>query len=293
MPGHLRQRPTQRSSATPICPPGGDGTRRFLCRSSSKIQSIEFGVASRTRPVALATNVAVFTFQCTKLRRSCRKSDLEEDTQGLARPRRKKPMDLRMRTILALLLTAVLLHSPPAALGAAADHPDFSGTWVLNEDESDAPPQFGGPGRGRGGGPGGPGGPPEGGRGPGGRGGRGGWGRPGGSLYSKMIIKQDGNSLELLPAGTSGEGQPELSLVIGTGPEEIETRRGLVTQEGRWEESELVIHQLQERETRRGTMTIEQQQRWTLSKDGKKLTQEIKTRTPMRDFELFRVFDKE
>ena len=64
--GHLRRRPTQRSSATPICPTGGDATRRFLCRSSSKIPSIEFVVASRTRPVALATNVAVFTFQCTK-----------------------------------------------------------------------------------------------------------------------------------------------------------------------------------------------------------------------------------
>ena len=52
-----------------------------------------------------------------------------------------------------------------------------------------------------------------------------------------MIIKQDGNSLNLLPAGESGEGQPELSLVIGTGPEDVETSRGLVTQEGRWEES--------------------------------------------------------
>ena len=68
--GHLRRRPTQRSSATPNCPPGDDatgrcgGTGRFLCRFSSKIPSIEFVVASRTRPVALATNVAVFTFQC-------------------------------------------------------------------------------------------------------------------------------------------------------------------------------------------------------------------------------------
>ena len=66
MPGHLRRRPTQRSSATPICPPGGDGTRRFLCRSSSKIQGIEFVVASRTHPVARATNVTVFMKRCTK-----------------------------------------------------------------------------------------------------------------------------------------------------------------------------------------------------------------------------------
>ena len=64
--GHLRRRPTQRSSATPICPTGGDGTGRFLCRSSSPIER-HGGGASRTRPVALATYVAVFTFQCLKL----------------------------------------------------------------------------------------------------------------------------------------------------------------------------------------------------------------------------------
>ncbi len=64
MPGHLRRRRTQRSSATPICLTGGAGTRRFLCRSSSKIQGIEFVVASRTRPVALATNVTVFMKRC-------------------------------------------------------------------------------------------------------------------------------------------------------------------------------------------------------------------------------------
>ncbi len=201
-------------------------------------------------------------------------------------------MDLRDKKILALMMMAALLHSPLFAPVAAADHSDFSGTWVLNEDESDAPPQFGGPGRGRGGGRGGPGGPP-GGPGPGGRDGPGGRRGPGGPLYSKMVIKQDGNSLDLLPAGESGDGQPELSFDIGTGPEETETPRGLVTREARWEESELVIHELRERETPRGPMTIEQQQRWTLSEDGKKLTQEIKTRTPMRDFELFRVFDKE
>lgn len=108
-----------------------------------------------------------------------------------------------------------------------------------------------------------------------------------------MTIKHDENNLELIPVRESGIGEPELSLVIGTGPEDVKTRRGLVTQEGRWEENELVIHQLRESAGRQGTMTIEQQQRWTLSKDGKKLTQEIKTRTPMRDFELYRVFDKE
>ena len=39
----------ERSSTTPLCPPGGDGTGRWLCRSSSMIQGIEFVVASRPR----------------------------------------------------------------------------------------------------------------------------------------------------------------------------------------------------------------------------------------------------
>ena len=57
--GHLRRRPTQRSSATPISPPGGDGTGRFLCRSSSSIERHGV-VAPRTRPVALATKIIGF-----------------------------------------------------------------------------------------------------------------------------------------------------------------------------------------------------------------------------------------
>ena len=66
MPSHLRRRPTQRSSATPVCPTGGDGTGRFLCRSSSTMA--RHGVRRRfaNLPVALATNGAVFMFQCTQ-----------------------------------------------------------------------------------------------------------------------------------------------------------------------------------------------------------------------------------
>ncbi len=47
--GHLPRRRMLRSSATPICPTGGDGTGRFLCRSFFMIRSIESVVASRTR----------------------------------------------------------------------------------------------------------------------------------------------------------------------------------------------------------------------------------------------------
>jgi hypothetical protein len=58
--GHLRRRPTQRSSTTPICPAGGDGTGRWLCRSSSTIPSIASSSLRALDAVALATNVTVF-----------------------------------------------------------------------------------------------------------------------------------------------------------------------------------------------------------------------------------------
>ena len=65
--GHLRRRPTQRSSTTPICPPGGDGTGRWLCRSSSTILSIASSSLRALDAVALATNVSVIMKWGTKV----------------------------------------------------------------------------------------------------------------------------------------------------------------------------------------------------------------------------------
>ena len=62
MPYHLRRRPTPRSSASPVCPTSGDGTGRWLCRSSSTIPSIASSSLRALDAVALATNVAVFAF---------------------------------------------------------------------------------------------------------------------------------------------------------------------------------------------------------------------------------------
>ena len=66
--GHLRRRPTQRSSTTPICPPGGDGTGRWLCRSSSTIPSIASSSLRALDAVALATYIIVFMEGSTKMR---------------------------------------------------------------------------------------------------------------------------------------------------------------------------------------------------------------------------------
>ena len=51
MPLHLRRRPTQRSSASPVCPTGGGGTGRFLCLSSSTMarHSVRRRFANSTR----------------------------------------------------------------------------------------------------------------------------------------------------------------------------------------------------------------------------------------------------
>ena len=67
--GHLRRRPTQRSSAPPSALRVATGRADFVVAPSPLWQGMAFGGASRTRPVALATNVAVFTFQCTKSKR--------------------------------------------------------------------------------------------------------------------------------------------------------------------------------------------------------------------------------
>ena len=65
--GLLRQRPTQRSSTTPICPAGGDGTGRWLCFSFSAMRE---GIASLSfralNAVSCATNATVVTKCGTK-----------------------------------------------------------------------------------------------------------------------------------------------------------------------------------------------------------------------------------
>ncbi len=75
MPCHLRRRPTQRSSTTPICPPGGPGTGRWRCRCSSTIPSIASSSLRALDTDALATNVTVFRKRCTK---GLRKNNLVE-----------------------------------------------------------------------------------------------------------------------------------------------------------------------------------------------------------------------
>ena len=59
-------------------------------------------------------------------------------------------MFVKRQRILATLAIATVLYSASTALVAVSDHPDFSGTWLLNESKSNSPPQFRGGGRGGG-----------------------------------------------------------------------------------------------------------------------------------------------
>ena len=106
-------------------------------------------------------------------------------------------------------------------------------------------------------------------------------------------MKQEDGEIHVFPIGENGEDLRALTFQPGAGPQEVSTPGGLATVEARWEDDELVVDEIRERETPRGTMTIEQQQRWTLSEDGKTLTQEIRMSTPMGEREMRRVFDKE
>ena len=68
MQGHRRRRATQRSPATPISPKGGGGTASIsLSLLLHDAHWHRVVVASRTRRVALATNVTVFMERDTKV----------------------------------------------------------------------------------------------------------------------------------------------------------------------------------------------------------------------------------
>jgi hypothetical protein len=66
-----------------------------------------------------------------------------------------------------------------------------------------------------------------------------------------------------------------------------------MTVEANWDGDSLIVNRIQDMDTPRGTMKIEQDQTWTLSADGRTLTQEIKIKTPRGDRDLTLVFDKQ
>ncbi len=172
-----------------------------------------------------------------------------------------------VKKMLLFLLVAVFVNLALAVSAQEEASTDFSGTWKLNPQESDSMP---GMGRGRRGG-----------------------GESSQSREMTMVVSQEGNVVNILREGGPQGGQMEMALTPGGGAQEISTPGGAATVEAWWEGRELVVEQIQERQTPRGSMTIVQQQTWSLSEDGRTLTQRVKLKTPRGDFDVSLVFDRQ
>ena len=208
-------------------------------------------------------------------------------------------MSQQSRVIPLVAVVLALIWVAPEPL--AAEAPDFSGDWILNQDKSEMP-SFGGGRGGRGGRGGGRdggfrrggrggGGRGEGGRDGGFRGGRRG-GRGGGMVPSRLSVQQDGDTLTVVQEGGRG-GSREIHLKPGAGPQEVSSFMGVATVEAKWKGSELEVKQVQERETPRGNFKMEQKTVWSLSDDGRTLTTKVTLKTPRGDMDHTLVFDKE
>ncbi len=190
-----------------------------------------------------------------------------------------------VRRMLLFFIVTAIVNLAWAVPAQETGHTDFSGTWALNLEESDSMPGMGG---GRRGGMGG---------GRRGGGGRGGGGRGGGETSQNrevtLVISQESDLLNIVREGGPQGGQMEMVLTPGGEPQEISTPGGTATVSAWWEESQLIVQQIQERQTPRGNMTIEQEQRWELSEDGNTLIQRIKMKTPRGEMDLTLVFDRQ
>ena len=178
-------------------------------------------------------------------------------------------MQITAKRRLLVLIVAVSVNLVLAVPAQESEKTDFSGTWKLNPEKSDSMPGMG-------------------------RGGRGGGGSGGGegsqSREMTMVISQEDHVLNILREG--GQGQMEMALTPGEGPQEISTPGGDATVEAWWQGRDLVVGQVQQRQSPRGSMTIEQEQTWSLSEDGNTLTQRVKIKTPRGDFDMNLVFDR-
>ena len=176
---------------------------------------------------------------------------------------------------------ALLVLVWAGSFSLAEKTPDFSGNWTLNEEKSELP-SFGRGGGGRG----------EGGRGGGfGRGRRGG-GRGRGLISGQLSVSQQSDTLTVTQESRRG-GSREITLKPGAGPQEISSFMGVATVEAKWKGSKLEVKQVQERETSRGSFKLEQKALWSLSDDGRTLTQKITLSTPRGDMDHTLVFEKE
>ena len=162
-----------------------------------------------------------------------------------------------MRSMLTLLLCAVLL---PAAAGAQAPA-DFSGTWKINMNRSDPPPQ-----------------------------GRGGMQQVD---QSRMVltITQTADQLTIVRSG--GEMEMTTSYYLDGRESTNRMGRGEMTSVSRWDGAVLVTEGSASMETPMGNMTVETRERRELSDDGARMTVTVTTTTPRGTRTRKTVFDRQ
>ena len=190
---------------------------------------------------------------------------------------------MRTMMLIPILMAGVLLGAwRPAAADAAAEKPDFTGHWVLNEKMSDAP-RPGGMGGGEGGMRGGPGGMGGGMR-EGGMGGPPGGGESRGprmGLPGDMVVELAEHELTVSVRGLAVRRLRFDPALAGTPPTD-----SIPTLPATWDGVRIVS----KLESRRG----EVQERWELSKDGSQLI--VRTSLPAMGqrpaMEFKRVYDR-
>ncbi len=152
-----------------------------------------------------------------------------------------------------LFATLFVCLSIGSLAAVAADKPDFSGKWKLNTEKSDFGPM------------------------------------PKPEKVDYVIAHKD-PELNVKSTATTQMGEvANESKIVTDGKEFTNTMRGQeIKGTAKWEGKVLVVHQELEMQ---GT-TIRLDQKWTLSEDGKSITQEISISTPQGELKQKAVLDK-
>lgn len=168
-----------------------------------------------------------------------------------------------MRTALVLIAASLV-----ATAAVAQDKPDFSGSWKLNTEKSDPPPQMGG-------GPGG------------GRGMGGGMGPA-----SEVYVTQMGDKIML--DQKVGEQSRTVSYYLdGRESKNPGMRNSEIVSKARFDGASLVIEGSMSFEGPMGAMTVTMKEVRTLSDDGKTMTVVTTTTTPRGENTRKSVYDKQ
>jgi len=169
-----------------------------------------------------------------------------------------------MRTALAVI-AAVLVATP----SLAQDKPDFTGSWKLNAEKSDAPAQMGG-------------GRPGGGRGMGGRMGP----------ATEVHATQTGDKL-LLDQKMGDQSRLLTFYLDGRENRNPGMRNSEMVSKARWDGASLVIEGSMSFEGPNGSVTITTREVRTLSDDGRTMTVVTATTTPRGENTRKAVYDKQ